>query len=407
MPKEKIVAGLDIGSSKVACVIAKKTRSEIPKIIGIGSAPCRGLNKGSVVSMKETVKAIEEAVDAAEVMAEENVEEVVVGIKGPHVSSINHHAAINIMRPDNEVTQDDIDQLMSSAKAVMVPGDREIIHTIPQGFAVDEQKDIEEPIGLQGSHLAVDVHIVTGAVSRINNLKKCVAEAGFYCREVVSSILAAGEILASPDERRIGCVLVDMGAQTTDIAIYSDQSIRYISEIGIGGDDVTDGIAPLLRASPSSAKELKEKYGSAYMPLVDPKEEITYTSIDGRTQKTVSRKHLCEKIIPRVRKIHDFVGNEIEISPYNDMISSGIILTGGASQLLGMQEACEEYLKMPVTMGIPRYVEGSMDGITDPAFACAVGLVKADFSGLEKFIGYNAKKSGLLAKLKKFLEDAI
>ena len=407
MSREKIVAGLDVGSSKVACVIAKKFESDIPEIIGIGSAVCRGLNKGSVANIRETVKAIEEAVDAAETMADETIGEVVVGIKGQHINSINHSTAINVVRTDKEIIHDDISQVITSAKAIMLPTDREIIHTIPQEFSVDGQKGIEDPIGLQGSHLSVDVHIVTGVKSYINNLQKCVNDAGFVCKEFVSNILAAGEVTVSPEEKKIGCVLIDMGAQTTDIAIYFDKSSRYIREIALGGDDITSDISHGLRTSAAVAKDIKEKYGSAITSLIDAKEEITYLSVDGRTQKTVTRKTLCDIIKPRVEEILSFVDDEITSSPYKDLISSGVIITGGACQILGMKEACEQLLDLPTIIGIPQYIKGSVSGLADPSFACAIGLVKVNFSELERSSRYISKKPGLFTKLKKLFEDAI
>ncbi|MFH0947384.1 MAG: cell division protein FtsA [Elusimicrobiota bacterium] len=407
MSKEKIIAGLDIGSSKVACVIAKKGESDIPEIIGVGNAYCHGLNKGSVANIKETVRAIEEAVDAAEKMADETIEEVVVSIKGQHINSINHSTAINVVRTDKEIIHDDITQVMTSAKAIMLSTDREIIHTIPQEFAVDGQKGIEDPIGLQGYHLSVDVRIVTGVKSYINNLLKCVNNAGFDCKELVSSILASGEVTVSPEEKKIGCVLIDMGAQTTDIAIYFDKSSRYMCEIAFGGDDITSDISHGLRTSVAVAKDIKEKYGSAITSLIDAKEEITYLSVDGRTQKTVTRKTLCDIIKPRVEEILSFVDDEITRSSYKDLVSSGIIITGGACQLLGMKEACEEILRLPTIIGIPQYIKGSVDGMADPSFACAIGLVKVNFSELEKSSRYISKSPGLFTKLKKLFEDAM
>ncbi|MFH1540451.1 MAG: cell division protein FtsA [Elusimicrobiota bacterium] len=407
MPREKIVAGLDIGSSKVACVIAKKVEFDIPEIIGTGFACCRGVNRGSVANIRETVKAVDEAVDAAEAMADETIEEFVVGIKGQHINSINHSTAINIVRTDKEILQDDIAQVMASAKAIMLPTDREIIHTIPQEFTVDGQNGVENPIGLQGFHLSVDVHIITGIKSYINNLQKCVNDAGFVCREFVSSVLAAGEVTVSPEEKKIGCVLIDMGAQTTDIAIYFDKSSRYIKEIALGGDDITNDISHGLRTSTAVAKDIKEKYGSAITSLIDAKEEIAYMSVDGRTQKTVTRKILCDIIKPRIEEILTFVDDEIARSPYKDLISSGIVITGGACQLLGVKEACEEILQLPTIIGIPQYIKDSVSGIADPSFACAIGLVKVNFSELERSSRYISKKHGIFGKLKRLFEDTM
>ncbi|MEW6557485.1 MAG: cell division protein FtsA [Elusimicrobiota bacterium] len=412
MSREKIVAGLDVGSSKVACVIAKKNESDLPEIIGIGVAPCKGLKNGSVVSIRETVKAIDLAVDAAEELADERVDELIVGIKGQHIESINHTTAINVVRTDKEIIHDDIVQIMSSAKAIRLPADREIIHTIPQEFSIDGQSGIEDPVGLEGCHLSVNVHIITGISSYLNNLQKSINNAGFVCKEFISSILAAGEVTVSPEEKKIGCVLIDMGAQTTDIAIYCDKSIRYIKEIPLGGDDITSDITHGLRTSFAIARELKEKYGSTISALIDPKEEITHLTIEGRSQKIITRQQLCNIIKSRVEDILTILNDEITKTQYKDMISAGAIITGGGSQLLGMKEACEEILQLPTVVATPQYVRSSVEGkggvsISDPSLSCAIGLVKANFSELERSSRYPLKKPGLLTKFKRLLENVI
>ncbi|MDD5686809.1 MAG: cell division protein FtsA [Elusimicrobia bacterium] len=410
MAREKVIAGLDIGSSKVACVIAKKEESDLPEVIGIGIAPCKGLRHGTVVGMKETEAAITAAVDQAEEMADTKIDddEVVVSIKGQNIESLNHSTAINVTRTDKEITSDDVAQVISSAKMIRLNYDKEIIHIIPQEFIVDGHRGITDPVGLEGSHLSVDVHIIIGLTSAINNLAKCVSNAGFVCKNFVSSILATGEVTVSVEEKKIGCVLIDMGAQTTDIAVYLDGSSRCIKEVALGSDSITMDIARGLVTSYNVAQNLKEQYGSTVSSLIDSKEEVTYISIDGRTQKKVSRKILCDIIKSRVEEILSFVNEEIIKTQYRDMLSAGSVITGGGCQLLGMKEACEEMLQMPSRIGIPQYIRGSVNGIADPSLACGIGLVKYSYlSEFKRSNRYISKKSGVVSKIKKMFEDMV
>ncbi|OGS45873.1 MAG: cell division protein FtsA [Elusimicrobia bacterium RIFOXYD2_FULL_34_15] len=410
MARERIIAGLDVGSSKVTCVIARKDDSDLPEIISIATAPCKGLRQGTVVNRRETESAITTAVDQAEEMANEKIDndEVVVSIKGQHVESLNHSSAIGVTRTDKEIIIDDVSQVMSSARAIRLGNDKEIIHIIPQEFIVDGQKGITDPVGLEGSHLEVNVHIVIGLTSSINNLGKCVSNAGFVCKNFVSSILASGEVIVSPEEKNIGCVLIDMGAQTTDIAIYLDGSSKCIKEIPLGGDSITMDLARGLGTSFHVAQDLKERYGSAISTLIDGKEEITYISVDGRTQKKVTKRTICDIIRPRLEEILSFVNDAIDKTQYRDVISAGSIITGGGCQLLGMKEASEEVLQMQARIGIPQYVRGSANGIGNPSFASAIGLVKYSYiSDFEKSGRYTTKKPGVVTKIKKMFEDMI
>lgn len=410
MSREKIIAGLDVGSSKVACVIAKKFESDLPEIIGIGIVPCKGIDHGNVVNRPATKQSITDAVNQAEESAKEKIynDEVIVSIKGPHIESINHSTAINVASSDKEITLDDVAHVMGSVKQIRLGFDKEIIHIIPQDFIVDGQRGITDPIGLEGSHLSVEAHIVIGLSSAINNLGNCVADAGFECKNFVSSILATAEVTVSDEEKKIGCVLVDVGDQTTDIAVYLDGSSRCIKEIPFGGKNITMDIARVLSTSYQVARNLKEQYGSALTSLIDAKEEITYLSVDGRTQKKISRKALCDIIRPRVEEILGFVDDEIEKTQYKEMISAGAVLTGGGCQLLGLREASEDVLQMPSRLGIPQYVKGAVSGMADPAIACALGLIKYSYlPEFEKSGRCKTRKQGAIEKIKKMFEDMI
>ncbi|OGS38321.1 MAG: cell division protein FtsA [Elusimicrobia bacterium RIFOXYD2_FULL_34_30] len=410
MAREKIVAGLDVGSSKVTCAIARKDGSDIPEIISIATAQCKGLRQGTVVNIRETETAITTAVEQAEEIANEKIDddEVIVSIKGQHVESLNHSSAIGVTRTDKEIIIDDVLQVMSSAKAIRLGNDKEIIHIIPQEFIVDGQRGIIDPVGLEGSHLEVNVHIVIGLTSAINNLGKCVSNAGFVCKNFVSSILASGEVIVSPEEKDIGCVLIDMGAQTTDIAIYLDGSSKCVKEISLGGDSITMDLARGLGTSFHVAQDLKERYGSAITSLIDGKEDVTYISVDGRTQKKITKKAICDIIRPRLEEILSFVNDAIDKTQYRDVISAGAIITGGGCQLLGMREAGEEVLQMQTRIGIPQYIRGAVNGINNPSYASALGLLKYScVSDFEKSSRYTVKKSGVVTKIKKMFEDMI
>ncbi|OQA91618.1 MAG: Cell division protein FtsA [Elusimicrobia bacterium ADurb.Bin231] len=378
MSKNEILVGLDVGSSKVACAIAKKGSSELPEIIGLSRVPCHeGMNRGVVKNMEAASLAVAQAIEQAEEKADERVSSVIVSIKGDHIESVNKSGEINISRPDTEITDEDIRRVVDATKSIHIPTDREIIQTVLKDFSVDGQKEITNPCGMEGTHLAVNVHLVIGLTSKINNLIKCISNAGAETSKMISSVLAAGEVSISKDEKQIGCVLIDMGAQTTDVAVYFNGHIQGIEEIPLGGDDITKDVAHGLGSSLSVARDVKEKYGSAVTSLIEPKEEVTYLNVDGRTQKTVMRKTLTDYIGPRVDEILKAVNDKISsIKQNKKMLSSGIIITGGGSQLRGMKEACEAVIKLPARIGIPQErFTGTIPGITDPSFTAAIGLV--------------------------------
>jgi len=413
MSKDKIITGLDVGSSKVACIIARKNESGPPEIIGMGKSPSRdGIKRGSVVNIKETGRAIEAAVEHAENMAKEVVNDAVknvyASIKGIHIESQNKSGAINIGASlEKEISRDDIQRVVDIAKAIQLPADKEIIQTITKNFLVDGQSGITNPMGMEGTHLTVNVHIITGLTAATNNLIKCVNNAGFECDKLISGVIAAGEVTISQDEKKIGCVLLDMGAQTTDIAVYFDGAIQFIKEIPLGGDDITWDIAHGLGASFPIAQEVKEKYGSAVPSLVHSSEEVTYLYVDGMNQKTITKRALSDFIKPRVEEILEFVDIEIKKIKSKNMFSSGVVITGGGCQLLGMKEACENILKLPTRTGIPQNISGSVSGIADPSLSCAIGLTNyLDLLEFEEIAGQGPEKSGIFTGLKNFFNKS-
>jgi cell division protein FtsA len=336
------------------------------------------------------------------------VKEVYVSIKGVHIESQNKSGAINIGASlEREISREDIQRVVDIAKAIQLPADKEIIQTITKNFSVDGQSGISNPLGMEGTHLSVNVHIITGLTATTNNLIKCVNNAGFDCAQLISSVIAAGEVTVSQDEKKIGCVLLDMGAQTTDIAVYFDGAIQYLKEIPLGGDDITWDIAHGLGASFPIAQEVKEKYGSAVPSLVHSSEEVTYLYVDGMNQKTITKRALSDFIKPRVEEILEFVDVEIKKVKSKNMFSSGVVITGGGCQLLGMKEACENILKMPARIGIPQNITGSVNGITDPAMSCAMGLTNyKDLLEGEEIADQGPEKSGIFSGIKSFFNKS-
>lgn len=405
MARPRVAAGLDIGSSRVSCVIAKLEDAGDLQVIGLGKAPCRGFRQGNLVNLEEASQAITRAVESAEEMAGQTVESLIVNLKGPHVQSFNHRGAINIARGDKEITEEDVRQVMEAARVMQISQDREILHTLPQDFIVDNQGGVENPIGIDGSHLAVDVHVVTAGRTALTNITKCVNRAGFRCEGLVSSILAVGDVVVTEEEKEIGVVLVDVGAQTTDIALYHKGAAHFIKELPLGGDHITQDVAQGLRTSRAVAQDIKHRFGSAWTKLVDPGEMVHYLSVDGKTQRSVSRKTLCDFILPRVEEILAAVLSECEACPVFDMAAAGVVLTGGGSQLLGMREAVEEVLKLAARIGMPQSVGGLSDVLSSTDFICSLGLVK--FSSQDSWDParrFSRRKNGFVARLKKFWE---
>jgi cell division protein FtsA len=390
MSKAEILAGLDIGSGQIACVIGKRLpENDHVEVIAAARQNCRGLKGGVVINIDETALAIGQVVEAAEEMAKETVRDLIVGIRGAHNQTFNHHGAINIARTDKEITTDDVQQVIESTKAVPISTDREIIHVIPQDFVLDRQQGVPNPVGMEGSLLEVEVHIVTAGSSHLNNIWRSINNAGFGIREPVYGLLALGDVVVTQEEKDLGCLLIDLGGATTGIAVYTDGGVKFTKELPIGTDAITNDLAHGLRTSFSQAKMVKEKYGSAVRSpkkralvnsdgsLEDSNEdEISFTSVDGRTPRTVQRDTLFEFIAPRVEEIFTMVRNEIENSGLSEHIAAGgAILTGGGSMMMGMVTAAEKILELPSRQGLPQNITGLPEVLSHPSYATAAGLL--------------------------------
>ena len=375
MAKQKsgeIVVGLDIGTTKICAIVGEITENGID-IIGIGSHPSKGLRKGVVVNIEATVSSIRRAIEEAELMAGCEIANVYTGIAGGHIKGFNSQGIVAVK--DKEVREADIVRVIDAAKAVAIPLDREVIHVLPQEFIIDEQGGIKEPLGMSGVRLEAKVHIVTGAVSSAQNIVKCANRTGLNVSDIVLQPLASSEAVLSEDEKELGVCLVDIGGGTTDIAIFSGGSIVHTAVIALGGNNLTSDIAIGLRTPAHEAERIKQKYGCALVSMVDKEDTIEVPSVGGRQPRVLGRPILCEILEPRVEEIFQLVQREIQRCGYEELLASGVVITGGSTLLAGMPELAEEVLGLPVRRGMPRGIGGLVDVVKSPMYATGVGLV--------------------------------
>ncbi len=370
--QENLIVGLDIGTTKISCIVGELTAEGID-IIGIGSHPSRGLRKGVVVNIESTVSSIKKAVEEAELMAGCGISSVYAGIAGGHIKGLNSHGVIAVK--DSEVREADVRRVIDAARAVAIPMDREVLHILPQEYIIDDQDGIRQPIGMSGVRLEAQVHIVTGAATSAQNIVKCANQAGLDVNDIVLEQLASAEAVLSSDEKDLGVAIVDIGGGTSDIAIFVEGSIRHTAVLSIGGDHLTNDIAIGLRTPTAEAEKIKKKYGCAMSSMVGKDDTISVPSMGGRDPRTLSRQLLADIIEPRVEEIFTLVRNEIIRSGYEDILASGIVITGGSSLMEGMPELGEQIFNLPVRMGAPIGIGGLVDVVNSPIHATGVGLI--------------------------------
>ena len=371
--EKDLIVGLDIGTSKVVAIVGEITDSDKIEIIGIGSHPSKGLKKGVVVNIESTVQSIQRAVEEAELMAGCEIHAVYAGIAGSHIRSLNSHGIVAIR--DSEIVASDVDRVIDAARAVAIPADQKILHILPQEFIIDNQDGIKEPIGMSGVRLEAKVHMVTGAVSAAQNIIKCVRRCGLEVDDVILEQLASSYSVLMDDEKELGVCLVDIGGGTTDIAVFTDGSIRHTAVIPIAGDQVTNDIAVALRTPTQYAEEIKIKYGCALTQLASPEETIEVPSVGDRPARRLARQTLAEVVEPRYEELFILIQAELRRSGFDDLIAAGVVLTGGTSKMEGVIELAEEIFHTPVRLGVPQYVEGLVDVVRNPIHATGVGLL--------------------------------
>jgi len=370
--KDNTVVGLDIGTTKI-CAIVGEVVEDGMDIIGIGTAPSRGLRKGVVINIESTVESIRKAVEEAEIISGTKITSVYTGIAGGHIRGINSHGICALK--DREVRASDVEKAIDAAQAVAIPLDREVIHVIPQEFVVDDQDGIKDPIGMSGVRLEAKVHIVTAAVTSAQNIVKCCNRAGLNVNDIILEQLAAAESTLTQEEKDLGVAIIDIGGGTTDLAVFSGGSLVHTSVLSIGGNHITNDIAIGLRTPLVEAEKIKHRYGCALSSLVGREETIEVPSVGGRSDRIIARQILSEIVEPRIEEVFTLIKQEITKSGYEDMIASGIVLTGGSTLLEGMPELAEQIFNLPVRRGIPRGIGGMVDVVKSPLHATGVGLV--------------------------------
>ncbi len=371
--RENLIVGLDIGTTKICAIVGNLTEDGID-IVGIGTSPSQGLRKGVVINIDATVGAIKKALKEAELMAGCEIKSVFAGIAGGHIKGFNSQGVIAIK--NREVNDEDVRRVIDAAKAIAIPMDREVIHILPQEFIIDDQDGIKEPLGMSGVRLEAKVHIVTGAVASAQNIVKSCNRAEVDVADIVLEQLASSEAVLSQDEKELGVVLLDIGGGTTDIAIFVDGAIKHTSVLSLGGNHLTNDIAVGLRTPMAEAEKIKQKYGCCLTSMVGKDETIEVPSVGGREPRVLSRQLLAEILEPRVEEMFTLVNREIVKSGFEDLIASGIVLTGGSAILPGMPELGEQIFNLPVRRGLPRDIGGLADVVNSPVYATGVGLIK-------------------------------
>ena len=370
--RDKTIVGLDIGSTKI-CTLIAATRNGGMESIGFGKVDSKGLKKGVVVNLEATVEAIKKSVSEAEMMAGSEVDEVFVGLAGPHIRSFNSKGAIPISTQSREITREDVRRVIEMARAIALAPDREIIHIIPQEFVVDDQDGIGDPLGMVGTRLEVNVHIVTSSVTAAQNIVTAVNRSGLEVADTVLEPIAGGEATLSDDEKELGCVLVDIGGGKTSVAVYHHGAVRHTVVLPLGSDHFTNDIAVGLRTPIPEAERLKREYGCVLASMADDELNFEFMGVGSRQTRTIGQRVLSDVLQPRAEEIIHFVRDEIRGAGYERQAGAGAVLTGGGAVLQGMPEIVEELLDLPVRLGLPQGFGDARFG--EPEYATVVGLV--------------------------------
>lgn len=379
MSTENIVAVLDIGTTKIVCLVGEMDADGGIYVIGHGITSADGLRRGIVVDMEKTVKSIRKAVDDAQLVSGTEIDRVTVGIAGEHIRSINSNGVVAVARSDHEITSQDVEKAIAAAKAVAIPVDREIIHVIPQEYSVDDTIGIKDPVGMTGVRLEVEAHIVTASITSAKNIMRALERCNLGVDHMVLESLAQSKILLKEQEMEDGIIMVDIGGDITNISVFYNGAIRFTSVISLGGKNVTNDIAIGLRSSVEQAEAIKIAHGAAMASLVDPEEMIIITGVMNRPSKEVSRNVLASIIEPRMEEIFSHVAKEIKKAGIHDMPAGGILLTGGGAMLPGTMELAEQIFDMPVRIDEIKNIEHIPEELNSTRYATAHGLLYYGF----------------------------
>ncbi len=402
---KKMIVGLDIGTSKVVAIVGEISHDGSIEVVGIGSHPSKGLKKGVVVNIESTVQSIQRAVEEAELMAGCQIHSVFVGIAGSHIRSLNSHGIVAIR--DREVFPLDVERVIDAAQAVAIPADQRVLHILPQEYVIDNQEGIKEPLGMSGVRLEAKVHLVTCATNASQNIEKCIRRCGLEVEDIILEQLASSYSVLTEDEKELGVCLVDIGGGTTDIAIFTEGSIRHTGVIPIAGDQVTNDIAMALRTPTQHAEEIKIKYACALTQLAGPEETIKVPSVGDRAPRDLSRQALAEVVEPRYDELFTLVQAELRRSGFEDLIPAGVVLTGGTSKMEGVVELAEEIFHMPVRVGLPQSVQGLTDIVRNPIYSTGVGLLQYGASRQDESVAGSRGpvEAGLWQRFRNWLQN--
>jgi cell division protein FtsA len=371
----RTIVAIDVGTTKICTLVGEAYEDGQLRIIGVGVAPSRGLRKGVVVNVQEATEAITTSVHKAERISGYEIARAYVGVGGGHIMAINSRGVVGISRSARGISDYDIERALDAARAIAIPHNREIIHTIPRGYTVDGQEGVKDPVGMQGIRLEVEAHIVTGASTSVSNLVKCVRDAGVEIDDLILQPLASGEAVLKESEREMGVVLADVGGGTTDIGIFIEGSIWHTIILGAGGEHLTRDVAVGLRTPFNTAEELKIKYGHAVPGSMSTDELIEVTSFGNGARQEVSRLQLAEVIEARAEEILNLILREVKRSGYDGLLAAGLVLCGGTAELAGFKELAQQVLRLPVRVGAPHDLQGLTDVLESPAYATSVGLL--------------------------------
>ena len=376
MPKaaeRKLVVGLDIGTSKISVAVGEVTPDNQLSIIGVGNQPARGMDKGGVNDLNLVIQAIQRAINEAELMADCQISSIYLGISGKHISCQNENGMVPIN--DNEVIQEDVDNVIHTARSVPISAERRMLHVLPQEYSIDCQDGIKSPIGMSGVRMEAKVHIVTCANDMAKNLVKCVERCDLTADQLIFSALASSYAVLTDDEKELGVCVVDMGAGTMDISVFTGGTLRHTAVIPVAGNQVTSDISKIFRTPLSHAEDIKVQYACALKQLVSMEESIEVPSVGGRPARTMSRHTLSEVVEPRYQELFELIQDEIRESGLEDQIAAGYVLTGGTAKMEGVLEFAEEIFQMPVRIASPLAVQGLKEYVNDPSYATVVGLL--------------------------------
>lgn len=395
MSKKDIITALDIGSGTIKTIIAQEIGDEEkPRIIGVGNVPSEGVRRGVIVDLEETAISIQESLEKAERSAGIKIDRAIIGVGGNHISCQYSKGVIAVGRADGEVTQEDVDRVIDAAQAISIPANKEILHIIPKSYSLDEQKNVKDPVGMNGVRLEVDALIIEGSTPYIKNLEKCLDQCNVGISDVVLSPLAASKATLSKRQRELGVVLADIGAGTTSIAVFEENELLHTAIIPLGGSHITNDVAIGLRTSVDVAEKVKKEFGHALPRDIGKKEDIDLSQIDSNEEGMVSRYHVAEIVEARLEELFGFINKELKSIGREKLLPAGVVLTGGTAKLPGIVDLAKDSLGLPAQVGFPIPLGGIVDKIDDPSFVTSAGLILWGFElggerGSKSFLGKN------------------